>query len=168
MKKQHILLSAVIAVGTVTVGFLLNNVLKISANTSAMSIIGGADGPTSIFLAGKVGGKEQTNEEAGIAEMPLRITMQVTDYSEGTLTALLINASGYDIEYGRDYSLEKQDDGEWVDLIPDPSIAWTEDLLTLKDLEQVELTYNLKPFGGLAPGTYKLHTYVADAEFTVE
>lgn len=167
MKKHHILLSAVIAIGTVTAGFLLNNILKISVHNSSMSIIGGADGPTSIFLAGKVGGEDQVNEEAGISFMPLQITLQVTDYSDGILTALLINSSGYDIEYGRDYSLQKLDEGEWVDLIPDPSLIWTEDLLTLKDLEQVELTYDLKPFGDLDPGTYKLHTYIADSEFTI-
>ena len=57
-----------IMIGAIVIGVIVAfTALKISITkdrtTASISIIGGADGPTSIFLAGKIGGDEESGED---------------------------------------------------------------------------------------------------------
>ena len=65
MKKKYWVIGACV-VGLVVVGSIIYTSLHVSFNKNedgtSVSIIGGADGPTSIFLAGKLGGDDVVAE----------------------------------------------------------------------------------------------------------
>lgn len=68
MKKRTKLLIAGIVVGVIIVsGIAVTQFISVNQMVTAISIIGGADGPTSIFLAGKLpGGEKQVAEYTSI------------------------------------------------------------------------------------------------------
>ncbi len=68
MKKRTKLLIAGIVVGVIVVsGVAVTQFISVNQMVTAISIIGGADGPTSIFLAGKLaGGEKQVAEYTSI------------------------------------------------------------------------------------------------------
>ena len=58
--------AAIISIAAGAVIAAVSTVLKLMENRS-ISIIGGADGPTSVFVAGKLGGGSEYTEYVGIA-----------------------------------------------------------------------------------------------------
>lgn len=147
----------------------------------SVAIIGGADGPTSVFLAGKFGGnaqdmesgnrelelvKVQTNEN--IANLPLRMYMEVADYSFGVVTVYLNNQSGYEMTYGHEYYLDYRDDNQWFELEPVYEYEWNDEEVIIKDLEQSVEVYDLNVFGELKPGQYRLRKNDMEAEFELK
>lgn len=63
MKKKIAMILGVIGIGTIAVCVVGGVYLFRNQNALSFSIIGGADGPTSIFLAGKLPGGETEVEE---------------------------------------------------------------------------------------------------------
>ena len=67
MKVIYTVLAAVIVIILAAVGIFLYERAHVSfhqtENGTSISIIGGADGPTSVFIAGKVGGSSEENVE---------------------------------------------------------------------------------------------------------
>lgn len=66
MKKKPtklIIAAAVIAIGG---GIIIKQQMSVERNGTSVSIIGGADGPTSVFLAGKLEGGEDVMEYTSI------------------------------------------------------------------------------------------------------
>lgn len=63
MKKKIAMILGVIGIGTIAVCVVGGVYLFRNQNALSFSIIGGADGPTSIFLAGKLPGGEKKVEE---------------------------------------------------------------------------------------------------------
>lgn len=115
--------------------------VTIHKNGASVSIIGGADGPTSIFLAGKLPGGETGEEgtaaaagsgsstgiipmENNISTMPLEMTMTAVKFENGILTLEIDNHSGYEMTYGEDYELQRQEGDSFVKVESESDIVW--------------------------------------------
>lgn len=129
------------------------------------AVISGADGPTSVFLAGKLGDNDEEKKvklqkkeklDTGISTLPLDIIVEVEDYEDGYLFCNLSNQSGYAYCFGEEYGLEKKSNGEWVKLDPIEDYGWTDIEIVVEDLEEMPLTYDLSFFGELEAGEYRL------------
>ena len=69
MKKRILIIIAGAAVLLIAAGGLIaKNFVKVDKENGSAQIIGGADGPTSIFIAGKIPDDSSVNEEANVAE----------------------------------------------------------------------------------------------------
>ena len=84
MKKKYWLIGAGIVL-ILAAGVMLLKGIRMSVNIeddgSAVSIIGGADGPTSVFIAGKIGGDDDVAEYSSITmEEAKEIFSQAGDY----------------------------------------------------------------------------------------
>lgn len=84
MKKRYWLIGAGIVL-ILAAGVMLLKGIRMSVNIeddgSAVSIIGGADGPTSVFIAGKIGGDDDVAEYSSITmEEAKEIFSQAGDY----------------------------------------------------------------------------------------
>lgn len=84
MKKRYWLIGAGIVLILAAGGMLLKGIrmsVNIEDDGSAVSIIGGADGPTSVFIAGKIGGDDDVAEYSSITmEEAKEIFSQAGDY----------------------------------------------------------------------------------------
>lgn len=147
--------------------------VTIHKNGASVSIIGGADGPTSIFLAGKLPGGETGEEgtaaaagsgsstgiipmENNISTMPLEMTMTAVKFENGILTLEIDNHSGYEMTYGEDYELQRQEGDSFVKVEPESDIVWHDIAYSIPDLTKATVTCDLKPYGKLQAGVYKL------------
>ena len=147
--------------------------VTIHKNGASVSIIGGADGPTSIFLAGKLPGGETGEEgtaadaesgsstgiipmENNISTMPLEMTMTAVKLEDGILTLEIDNHSGYEMTYGEDYELQRQEGDSFVKVEPESDIVWHDIACSIPDLTKATVTCDLKPYGKLQAGVYKL------------
>ena len=84
MKKKYWIIGAGIVL-ILAAGVMLLKGIRMSVNIeddgSAVSIIGGADGPTSVFIAGKIGGDDDVAEYSSITmEEAKEIFSQAGDY----------------------------------------------------------------------------------------
>lgn len=150
----------------------LNTEVTTNETGESISIIGGADGPTSIFLAGKLDDTEDglvlvqsENDKNEIATLPLDVSMKAVEYEKGQLAVLIDNQSGYEYRYGKEYFLQKKVDGEWQDLEAVEEYGWPRISLQLKDTENTTEIYDLTVFGNLEAGEYKLVKNDLEAEF---
>ena len=161
-KKVWILAGGIVVLAGIG-GFVATHVKLYQDGFASVSIIGGADGPTSIFLAGKLPG--HGSQDQNISTLPLDITMRVVDYKDGILTVEIDNHSGYEMEYGNEYSLQKLEGEEWVEVKPKQEYGWMDIAHIIPDLTVNTETYDLTPFGTLSPGKYKLVKDDLEAEF---
>lgn len=68
MKKSAKLIIAGAAVGAVVAGaFIAKHYISVDKDNQSIQIIGGADGPTSVFLAGEIPGDEKQAEYTSIS-----------------------------------------------------------------------------------------------------
>lgn len=161
-------------IGCLLLGALLAGNADINKTDDSISIIGGADGPTSVFLAGKLdekhnGLKLKTEEDVNgeIAFLPLGVFLKPVSYNNGQLTVLIDNQSGSDYYYGKEYTLQKKDGDKWSDVKPVQEYGWPKISLMVKDLETATEVYDLTVFGELEAGTYKLLKNEQEVEFTL-
>lgn len=81
-KRLLLLLIPVVVVLVIAIIFLIFQV-KVDFHddkvASSISIIGGADGPTSVFIAGKIGGSDSDNEEKTEEVSKMQIEIQIGD-----------------------------------------------------------------------------------------
>lgn len=109
---------------------------------------------------------KQVDSEYGISTMPMEVLMEVTDYTDGIITLMIDNQSGYVYTFGEEFSLEKLDDsGEWKCIEAD--CGWNGIAHELQDLETVEIKHDLSIFGTLTPGTYRIWKSDVCAEFEI-
>lgn len=146
-----------------------------SEKGTSISVIGEADGPTSIFLAGKSSDiedhlslKVEDNENEGIAFLPLGVYLRPIAYENGQLKVEIDNQCGSDYYYGMDYALQKKDGENWIDVEPVVEYGWPKISLMVKDTEKATEEYDLTVFGDLEAGSYKLVKNELEAEFTLE
>ena len=69
------------------------------------------------------------------------------------------------MEYGNEYSLQKLEGEDWVEVKPKQEYGWTDIAHIIPDLTVNTETYDLTPFGTLSPGKYKLVKDDLEAEF---
>lgn len=172
-KNKKFWIIAGIVVAVCGAGAWITRNVTIHKNGASVSIIGGADGPTSIFLAGKLPGGETGEEgaaadaesgsstgiipmENNISTMPLEMTMTAVKFENGILTLEIDNHSGYEMTYGEDYELQRQEGDSFVKVEPESDIAWKDIAYNIPDLTKVTVTCDLKPYGKLQAGVYKL------------
>lgn len=169
-KKVWIITGVVVLLAGVG-GYVATHVKLYGDGSASISIIGGADGPTSIFLAGKLPGKESASPkespDSELSTMPLDMTMRVIGYEDGIVTVEIDNHSGYEMGYGDEYTLQRLEGEEWVDVQPEKEYAWNDVLHTIPDLTVVKETYDMTVFGNLPVGKYKLVKNDLEAEFEV-
>lgn len=189
-KKVWIITGVVVILAGIG-GYVATHVKWYRDGSASISIIGGADGPTSIFLAGKLPGKEHASQDAAqnesqnesqdaaqnesqmespdseLSTMPLDMTMRVIGYEDGIVTVEIDNHSGYEMGYGEEYTLQRLEGEEWVDVQPEKEYAWKDVLHTIPDLTVVKETYDLTVFGNLPAGKYKLVKNDLEAEFEI-
>lgn len=173
-------------------GVWITRNVTIHKNGVSVTIIGGADGPTSVFLAGKLpggatdegdaeaaadaesgitaeAGTDDTEDssmaaasagiismEDNISTMPLEMTMKAVKFENGILTLEIDNHSGYEMTYGEDYELQRQEGDSFVKVEPESDIVWHDIAYSIPDLTKVTVTCNLNPYGKLQAGVYKL------------
>lgn len=140
----------------------------------SIAVIGGADGPTSLFIAGKADDTEDTlmlvpdeNDSNMIATLPLKVTMKAVAYENGQLAVLIDNQSGREYRYGKEYFLQKKVDDNWQDMEAVEEYGWPKISLQLNDTENTTEIYDLTVFGELETGEYKLVKNDLEAEFTL-
>ena len=172
-KNKKFWIIAGIVVAVCGAGAWITRNVTIHKNGASVSIIGGADGPTSIFLAGKLPGGETGEEgtaadaesgsstgiipmENNISTMPLEMTMTAVKFENGILTLEIDNHSGYEMTYGEDYELQRQEGDSFVKVEPESNIAWKDIAYSIPDLTKATVTCDLKPYGKLQAGVYKL------------
>jgi len=69
MKKRSLIIAAGVAVALIVTGTLIaKNFVKVDKENGSVQIIGGADGPTSIFIAGKIPDDNSSIEDVSIME----------------------------------------------------------------------------------------------------
>ncbi len=69
MKKRSLIIAAGVVIALIVAGGLIaKNFVKVDKENGSVQIIGGADGPTSIFIAGKNPDDSSVNEEANVTE----------------------------------------------------------------------------------------------------
>lgn len=173
------------------------------SSDGASYVIGGADGPTAVFVAGKFpwnSAKENTsvsadqdekigaeevrteneqetvgqdrlkkgvslNGESNLSTLPLDMTMEAVSFVDGILTLEIDNHSGYTMTYGNDYVLQKWENGDWTDVVPEQEYAWNDIAHEIVDLTKATVTCDLTFFGELPEGRYKLIKSELEAEF---
>lgn len=172
-KNKKFWIIAGIVVAVCGAGAWITRNVTIHKNGASVSIIGGADGPTSIFLAGKLPGGETGEEgtaadaesgsstgiipmENNISTMPLEMTMTAVKFENGILTLEIDNHSGYEMTYGEDYELQRQEGDSFVKVEPESDIVWHDIACSIPDLTKATVTCDLKPYGKLQAGVYKL------------
>lgn len=172
-KNKKFWIIAGIVVAVCGAGAWITRNVTIHKNGASVSIIGGADGPTSIFLAGKLPGGETGEEgtaadaesgsstgiipmENNISTMPLEMTMTAVKFENGILTLEIDNHSGYEMTYGEDYELQRQEGDSFVKVEPESDIGWHDIACSIPDLTKATVTCDLKPYGELQAGVYKL------------
>lgn len=172
-KNKKFWIIAGIVVAVCGAGAWITRNVTIHKNGASVSIIGGADGPTSIFLAGKLPGGETGEEgtaadaesgsstgiipmENNISTMPLEMTMTAVKFENGILTLEIDNHSGYEMTYGEDYELQRQEGDSFVKVEPESDIGWHDIACSIPDLTKATVTCDLKPYGKLQAGVYKL------------
>lgn len=140
-------------------------------------MIGGSDGPTSVFLAGKIGEEGDDNGlklrvpqsiEDNLTTMQMAMMMLPIAYDNGQLFVAISNQTGAEDGYGNEYALQKKADGEWQDMEPIEDIQWTDLYHVLQDTEIIVEKYDLSVYGQLEPGDYKLVKDNLEAEFSLE
>lgn len=172
-KNKKFWIIAGIVVAVCGAGAWITRNVTIHKNGASVSIIGGADGPTSIFLAGKLPGGETGEKgtaaaaesgsstgiipmENNISTMPLEMTMTAVKFENGILTLEIDNHSGYEMTYGEDYELQRQEGDSFVKVEPESDIGWHDIACSIPDLTKATVTCDLKPYGKLQAGVYKL------------
>lgn len=192
-KNKKFWIIAGIVVAVCSAGAWIARNVTIHRNGASVTIIGGADGPTSVFLVGKIPGGETGEEDAeaaadaesgssmtdagadntadnsmaagstgiismedNISTMPLEMTMTAVKFENGILTLEIDNHSGYEMTYGEDYELQRQEGDSFVKVEPESDIAWHDIAYNIPDLTKATVTCDLKPYGKLQAGVYKL------------
>lgn len=193
---------AVVAAGVL----IVRHHVMVSSNGISY-VIGEADGPTAVFVAGKFpwnsskedasinadsdgenGAEEASTEnvpkpeveaagqdrlkkdassngESNLSTLPLDMTMEAVSFVDGILTLEIDNHSGYTMTYGDDYVLQKWENGEWTDMVPEQEYAWHDIAHEIEDLTKDTVTCDLTFFGELPEGRYKLIKSEMEAEF---
>lgn len=169
-------------------------------------VIGEADGPTAVFVAGKFpwdslkedasvnadqdgkSGAEASAEnvsgteaeavgqdrlkkdalstgESNLSTLPLDMTMEAVSFVDGILTLEIDNHSGYTMTYGDDYVLQKWENDDWTDMVPEQEYGWHDIAHEIEDLTADTVTCDLTFFGELTAGRYKLIKSEMEAEF---
>lgn len=99
---------------------------------------------------------EDTSKNEGIAVMPLGMYMSIKEINDTVAVIEISNQSGYEMVYSEYFSLEKEENGEWVEVPILKDVTFRDDANVIKDLEKVEVTCDLKIFGDLEIGKYRL------------
>lgn len=93
--------------------------------------------------------KKRIPANLGIANLPLEITMEATDYKKGVLSVIVDNQSGYDMSYSTGYRLYKIEKEE---ILLKQQEGEDEGI---NDLEKIKITIDLNNLH-LQSGQYKL------------
>lgn len=146
--------------------------MKRSKKTVAMLI-----GAALIFLVGCGArlGEEFTEEVNALEGVTLTIDKETLTSEKATYT--VVNRSEKDLNFGQDYSLQKEEKGKWYQLTPANPVAVTMELLWVPagGEETLDINWNAA-YGKLPAGHYRLIKNFADdesgyylaAEFTLE
>ena len=94
--------------------------------------------------------------ENNISTMPLEMTMTAVKFENGILTLEIDNHSGYEMTYGEDYELQRQEGDSFVKVESESDIVWHDIACSIPDLTKATVTCDLKPYGKLQAGVYKL------------
>ena len=126
--------------------------MKISKKTAAMLI-----GAAFVFLVGcgsKLG--EEFTEEVNTLE---GVTLMVDGEtaSADSITYTVDNGSEKDLNFGQDYSLQKEENGKWYQLLPANPVAVTMELCWVPagGTETMEINWDAA-YGKLPAGHYRL------------
>lgn len=169
-------------------------------------VLGGADGPTAVFVAGKfpwdsskedasvyadrdgkngaeapaesvpgpeaeAAGQDRLKKDAlstgesNLSTLPLDMTMEAVSFVDGILTLEIDNHSGYTMTYGDDYVLQKWENDDWTDMVPEQEYGWHDIAHEIEDLTTDTVTCDLTFFGELPAGRYKLIKSEMEAVF---
>ena len=89
-------------------------------------------------------------------EINLDFKLKEGSLTNTSLTMILTNNSGKDLEYGNPYSIEKYENGYWRTLMPINDIAYTLPVYGLKKNDSIELDINWEYGYGKLQGKYRI------------
>ena len=111
---------------------------------------------------------DEEDPDAGISAPLLTVTCTVTDVTDGVLTLLIDNQSGYVFTYYNYITLEREENGEWAEVPFLEDAEWEDIAYELDDLKQATVKYDLYAcFGELEEGTYRLTLSDISVEFSL-
>ncbi|MBQ0001861.1 MAG: hypothetical protein KBT01_10070 [Clostridiales bacterium] len=123
---------------------------------------------------GKLELVKDPSADPAISFLPLGMYLTVTDYENGILKLILDNQSGYQMEYRKVWTLDREKDGAYEELgvlfqkeegINDPSDVKP---VLILDLTKEALECDLNSLGRLEPGNYILHMEDIQAAFSLK
>ena len=111
---------------------------------------------------------DEEDLDAGISTPLLTVTYTVTDVTDGVLSLLIDNQSGYVFTYDKYITLEREENGEWSEVPFLEDAEWEDIAYELDDLKQTTVKYDLYfYFGELEDGTYRLTLSDISVEFSL-
>lgn len=122
-------------------------------------------GAAFVFLAGcgTKRGEEFTEEVNTLGEVTLTVDGETA--SADGVTYTVVNGSEKDLNFGQDYSLQKEEKGKWYQLSPANPVAVTMELLWVPagGTETMEINWDAA-YGKLPAGHYRLVKNFSDDE----
>lgn len=112
--------------------------------------------------------KKENSEDYGVSDLPLGIKVSVVNLDSGILTLNVDNQSGYEMSFDKYGQLQRLDD-DWTNIDMIDGAIIEESVYTLKDLENIEISYDLNNlYGNLNKGTYRLLWEDTEVRFEVK
>ena len=120
----------------------------------------------SLFLLSGCGEKlgDEFTEEVNTLK-GASLTVDESAVTSTGITYTMENQTDRDLNYGRDYGLQKEKDGRWYQVVPENPVAVTLELLYLPagSTDTLELGWE-SSYGKLASGHYRIVKNVSDNE----
>lgn len=102
-------------------------------------------------------GCKNTNYDDEISNLPLGMYASVVSLKNEILTLKVDNQSGYEMSFDKYGQLQKSESGNWINVDMIDGAIIEESVYTLKDLESIEVEYDLNNlYGELSEGTYRV------------
>ncbi len=134
------------------------------------SVAGGADIPNSSEVIDTEKTQEatiETDKDTPDNNVPLYAEMSIADgsYKDNKATFILKNNSNEEYNYGSEYAIEEQVNGEWLEIVLDPPLTWNAVIMKLEPQSSIKFEVDFSfGYGALKDGTYRLSKTICDKD----
>ncbi len=107
-------------------------------------------------------------DDDGISSLPLNIQYEIEDIIDGVVILHITNYSGDEFIYDEYFTLEAEDEDDWLEMERIEDVTWTDLAYVLEDGEDTEVECDLNPFGDLLDGHYRITKEDISVDFWLE